>query len=162
MTRAQELLGEDADTAAQTLRDQYRYDWGQIENLACLHLATDIKEYAERVEARKEQGPWATEIDQLPKLLGIKRAEAFGILREKVNAGREEAALDDAGIIALLWQEHGDDPNVLKSLALEYLAQGTPLLSNAVTEITAHARIDDPVKDIEKLVASAARSPLPR
>jgi len=129
-TLAQQQLGLDAGESAETLRRFYRYHSGQIVNLAQRYLVTH---------------------DETFSLEGTKRIEVFDLLREFVNAKQPEGqTLSDSEIIANLWDEFGNSPEVVNDLALEYLAQATPLLADAVAAKVEFTEIKDPVKDIEK------------
>ena len=84
---------------------------------------------------------------QIPKWIGKRRLEVFEIVCEHVNSNRlDNQRKDDTRIVAMLWARFGNEPVVLGNLALEYLAQGTSLLHDAVTRMT----FDNPLKDIEQ------------
>jgi len=196
-------MGVGAPTTAQMLRDGFRYDRGQIANLALQYIALnpeyrektvsglaklvedlgeqlgdETKAFADQIEIlsapadeQAEQGDCnipaadhvlgtvddikamvllarelasgeadvgrigiARFVHLLPDVLGKKRVVAFGIVREElVNKGLPQAEKrQDAEIIDMLWQRFGDDPEVLNNLALEYLAQATPRIHDAV------------------------------
>lgn len=87
----------------------------------------------------------------VPGWAGFKRAEAFDLLRALVNQERPPAdPLDDGRLITMLWERYGNDPQVLDNLALEYLAQGTPLLAQAVARALHDEPLRNPVTDIPK------------
>jgi len=69
-------------------------------------------------------------IDRLPEWLDKKRVVAFEVTRDIVNG--DDGKLDDTAIITMLWERHGNDAEVVNNLALEYLAQGTSDLHDAV------------------------------
>jgi len=61
----------------------------------------------------------------------------------------------DAEVIDLLWARFGDDPDVLNNLALEYLAQATPRVHDAVAAMKyKHGadKLDKRIKEIEKRI----------
>ena len=139
---AQVALGEDAVAAAETLRRTFRYDRGQVTNLALLYVAQHER-YAKSVDAGRaaavkegklaEGAGLATCLDLLPEWIGRKRVVAFELTRELVNGeGAEGDGKDDSAIIAMLWDRYGADPDVVNNLALEYLAQGTYRLRDAL------------------------------
>ncbi|MGB2988189.1 MAG: hypothetical protein WBE26_20160 [Phycisphaerae bacterium] len=168
-----EELGQDRDSAAATLRNDFRYDQGQITNLGLVYLSLhpEFKEkatagLAKMLANRKDDGQAqelgrklsngeltidqigvARHVDLLPNALGIRRLQVFEILRDRIN--RElppDQAKEDAAIIDMLWDRLGDDRKTLNNLALEYLAQGTPRMREAVAPMT----FEDPVNDIEE------------
>ncbi|MBN2489669.1 MAG: MFS transporter [Planctomycetes bacterium] len=151
--RAQEQLGLDAPNAAETLLRYYRHDSGQTVNLACLHLATELDSTARAVAVRRgrDPTPLARRLHELPGWMGVKRAEAFDLAREAINAGRPAAErLSDSEIVAWLWERYGDDPHVRDNLALEYLAQATPLLHDAIERRLEEQPLVDPVQELEE------------
>lgn len=202
-------LEQDAETAAETLRQAFCYDRGQIENLALQYVAlhpeyrkrmvsgfaalvkdtdrklsgkvdglveqakgflepkdepaelrskieddlpaagealAEIERLGEMIQlvralARGDRAdcetPIARYIHLLPKTLDVKRVVAFELVRDLVN---RDLPLDqqkqDTHIIALLWDEFGNDPEVVNNLALEYLAQSSGLVHDAVANLT--------------------------
>ena len=217
---AQEDLGQNAEAAAETLRRYYRYDDGQITNLALLYLvdtdekllarvrkglakkliarvekleskegeeqkaddadssegaatrpasaptsgptdapqrrdlARDLRLLAERVESGDESFEslaLARYIDDVPEWIDRKRVEALDLVRESINDERRpEDRIDDGAIIDLLWERYGNDPQLINNLALEYVAQETPLLADAIAAKITTIEIEDPVEDIEE------------
>lgn len=170
---ARQDLQQDAPTAAETLRRAFRYDRGQIVNLALQYLALDkehreeattglaklllnakndpeanaLGKRLENAEVTLDQIGVARFVHLIPKALGKKRFEVLGVIADHVNAGTDrETATEDSELIAMLWERLGDDAEVLNNLALEYLAQNTPLIHDAVADIT----FDDPIKEIKK------------
>ncbi len=224
---AQQELGLDAGATAERLRGTFRYDRGQVQNLALLHLALqpdmrdkvtagyagvvqslskrlhgdagrfvgevkaavgvdgktakrgaapaappsadsaaeptpetadvvrgavelpagdDLIEDAEGISrhtlavqqlARGEitiaQAGLARIVQHLPNIVGKHRDEALGAVRDILNQERAPAdSADDQDVIALLWDQHGADPDVLNNLALEYCAQATERVSAAL------------------------------
>jgi MFS family permease len=220
---AQQELRLDAAATAERLRETFRYDRGQVENLALLHLALQpdmrdkviagyagvVRKLAERLqddskrfvgevkEAVGAEGKTANQADapvesvaaepatepgavtqvaaelpaagdliedvdeikrhtlavqqlargeitiaqaglasivhHLPTIVGKQRDEALGAVRDIENQDREPAdRADDQEVIALLWDRHGGDPDVLNNLALEYCAQATERVSAAL------------------------------
>ena len=120
----QRELNKDSDAAASELREIFRYDVGQFINLTKRYVEAEIPEGKDR-----------------------KRDELLGVVREHVNRDLgDDDKLSDEAIRALLWERFGNDPDVLNDLALEYLAQGTDRLANAVEKLS----FDDPVTEIPK------------
>ena len=122
------------DEPATKLLASFRHDRGQIDNLAYIRLATH-QDYAAKVGkkldvAAVEVAAVARQVDSLPKWTGVSRGDLWTRLRDKVGGGAE-----DSVIVADLWQRYGAEPAVLDNLALEYLAQGTPLLEEAVAKL---------------------------
>jgi hypothetical protein len=75
-------------------------------------------------------------VHRIPGILGISRAAALEKTRELVNKGVPRGQWkQDSDIIAMLWQQYGQDPQVLNNLALEYLAQATGRIETAVADI---------------------------
>ncbi|MFQ5807324.1 MAG: MFS transporter [Phycisphaerae bacterium] len=233
---ARERLGLDADAAAQALREHFRYDRGQLENLALQHVAlhpdnkektiagftsvlrervqalgaatdtfsAEVKALAESAKgeippadtaasAPADQGNLAVTADNeilakledikmlvglvkqlavgetdlerigiarfvhlLPAAVGTQRSAALDAARELLKKeDPDEKEKDDAAIAEMLWERLGDDPQVLNNLALEYLAQATDSVRNAVVEAGfEHPReqLDQRVKEIDKRI----------
>ncbi len=71
--------------------------------------------------------------------------QAFEILRDRVNRDLPpEQAKQDSAIVEMLWDRFGHDPDTLDNLALEFLAQGTDRLRDAVAAMT----FEDPASEI--------------
>jgi len=84
-------------------------------------------------------------VHRMPEWTDKKREEVFEIACEAMNETRgEDDKLGRAEVIALLWQRYGSTPGALNNLALEYLAQRTNLVNDAV----ARMRFPKPVDDI--------------
>ena len=139
---AQAELGQDADTAANTLRQMFRHDMGQITNLALLHIA-EQEAFRAAVEQGRAEAVKAGQLsagtslarclELIPAWIEKKRVVAFELVREHVNEdGRATERKDDTAIVAMLWERFGQDPEVVINLALEYLAQGTTDLLDAI------------------------------
>jgi len=151
-----------ASQAQTRLLDHFRHDKGQIINLGHRHLAHQ-ESYRERLPNYFKGKPpqWVQDIltkagqdaaqpemakrllkelwqraNELGKATGIKRSNVWALLRETVNnaPGTKEEAIDDAQITKMLWDKYGSQPDVINCLALEYLAQGTDLVSKAVAK----------------------------
>ncbi|MBU0719097.1 MAG: MFS transporter [Planctomycetes bacterium] len=206
---AQSDLETTAESAATILGDDFKFDRGQIENLALQHLALDetyrdrtvegfvrlmkdrSKELDERVHKFGDQvlasqkpaeqqpndngeadksSPTAAEVitgtenlkatavrveelasgkatvdnirvgtlvHLLPGIVGQPRGSAFDAVRNLVNKDvPPREAKTDTEITELLWDRFGRDPDVLNNLALEYLAQSTDRVHNAVANMT--------------------------
>jgi len=222
-------LGVDTDTAAKILRDSFRYDRGQIVNLALQYIALHedyraktVKGFAKKVKAlaedldgeakaladqvnrlldakeeldepepqAKQSTPAADEIitvadhikemaalvqdlaggekdihtigiarfaHLLPEVIDKKRVVAFEIVRDElVNKDLPpEQFKEDTDIIAMLWDKFGRNPEVLNNLGLEYLAQGTPGIHDAVAGMTfanSADKLDKRIKEIEERI----------
>ncbi len=160
---AQQHLGQDTETAAETLQTKFKYDEGQIVNLGYLFLASDPK-FAEKARAGLEDehelhganiaaAPEPTPADypnyvhRLPDWIDTKRVEVWEVLRELVAAADFDSdRVQDTAIIDMLWERFGGEPAVLNNLALEYLAQGTPLLGLVIQGVT----LADPFTEIQE------------
>ena len=80
----------------------------------------------------------------MPEALDKKRSEAFALVFSEVNEGlTPEQRKDDSAVIDMLWARFGDDPETLNNLALEYLAQGTPLVYDAVADMAFKNPMDE-------------------
>lgn len=150
LAKAAESLGMDAAGATQWLRRKYRYDRGQVINLGLQYLALheDFRDKIAGLSDGPEASPAsvAAHVDELPKLLGVLRPEVGALVRERVNEGRQsDNKLTDSAIADLLWDRFGEDRETVNNLALEYLAQGTHLVSDAASRMT----FEDPVDDME-------------
>lgn len=89
-------------------------------------------------------------VHRLPVLLGIQRDAAIEKVRDLVNKGIPQRKWkQDSDIVAMLWQEYGQDPQVLNNLALEYLAQSTDRVETAVRAIQFKAPADSKKRTAE-------------
>jgi len=158
--------GADSEGAAAEVGDPARGAEKQAEEESARRrsataAAADLRQVAARIEA----DDMSIDALHLPRYVGKladwtekKRSEVFDLVRDQVNDGREENnKIDDEAIIDDLWRRYGQDAQVVNNLALEYLAQATLLLSEAVAQDVADAlhdaegEFDDPVKEIEEL-----------
>ncbi|HUU85363.1 MAG TPA: MFS transporter [Phycisphaerae bacterium] len=122
-------LKQDADRAAATLRGMFGHDRGQIVNLGRQYLARTERhgDEADRVNAM----------------------EVLGLVRDEVNRGvPTDQRKEDAEIVEMLWGEFGNSPATLNNLALEYLAQGTSVIGDAVAGMT----FEKPTEELPKRV----------
>ncbi len=110
--------------AARMLKSAFRYDDGQITNLALLYLS----ETSPNVEPD--------------------RHEAFELVRHHVNQGDNDKMNSDTVIEEMLWTRFGENSDTLGMLSLEYLAQQT----DAVAEAVQNVHIEDPIENIPKLI----------
>jgi POT family proton-dependent oligopeptide transporter len=233
---ARERMGLDADKAAEALRQDFRYDQGQLENLALQYVAlhpdnnkktisgfTDVlrqrvqalaaaidtfsAEVKTMLESRKpvsqpagaaasapaDQDERALTADDeiqsnledirrlvdlvrqlaagetdlerigiarfvhvLPTATGTQRSGAFDAVRELLQKQDPDAGqMGNAAIAAMLWERFGDDPQVLNNLALEYLAQATDAVRNAIVEAGfeyPREPLDSRIKEIGKRI----------
>ena len=159
---AQVELGQDADAAAETLRKIFRHDAGQVTNLALLYLAQHDR-FKPQVEAARSAAVAAGKIPKeaglaacvaaLPDWLGLKRVVAFDLVRELLRTEDEAlASAGDSAIADFLWKRFGDEREVINNLALEYLAQGTGRLRQAVAELggdTPPRQLKDRLRQLE-------------
>ena len=136
-----ELDQEDATIAAETLREMFRYDSGQLVNLGYLYLA-EQDAYSKQVQEGRAAAEKAGKISSsttlaacihlMPDWISQERVVTFELVRDSVNAEGEPQY--DSAIRDMLWERYGDDPGVINNLALEYLAQGTEALTTAIAE----------------------------
>ena len=69
----------------------------------------------------------------LPTITGVGRDDALGTVRDLVNKDvKSKDKQQDSDVIAMLWDKHGTDAGVLNNLALEYLAQSTDRVEEAI------------------------------
>ena len=89
----------------------------------------------------------------LPKAVGKNSVEALDIIRDEMLGRGDTPAngRNDAAVIDMLWRRFGDDPDVLDNLALEYLAQGTDRLLDAVAGLPFEHDADDIGGRIEEI-----------
>ena len=143
--------GMDAETTGDMLRRSFKYDQGQIVNLGLQYLALD-PDFRDKTVIGLS--PPARFVHLLPDALGRKRVIVFETVRERMNEGRQpDNQLTDTEIIEALWAQFGHDPENLNNLALEYLAQGTDRIHDAVAAMTFDSPPDDlkgRTKEIEK------------
>jgi POT family proton-dependent oligopeptide transporter len=164
-------MGRDTAMATKALQDDFRYDAGQVTNLGLMYLALDpthadkvravlAQQMAEKLKdgesqqladrlAKAEVGlsqiGLGRYVHLLPKVVDVKRPQVFETVRHRVNNRLEVAEkMEDAAIIAMLWNRFGDDPETLNNLALEYLAQNTGRLLAAVAPMS----FPNPVEEI--------------
>ncbi|MCP4245988.1 MAG: peptide MFS transporter, partial [bacterium] len=168
-------LGQEPSVAAETLRQAFRHDHGQIVNLGLQYLSLH-DEFRERATAGLAELLQAVEDDaelqrlgddlgtgkvkledvgvarfvhHLPEALQIKRPEVLEIISDRVNAELEEPQRkQEAQITDMLWAQFENDAELLNNLSLEYLAQHTSLLFDALAGVT----FEDPVKEMEPRV----------
>ena len=163
-----ELLERDFGMDAATLREEFKHDAGQIENLALQYIALH-SEYRERAaaglaEAIRDTNPSLTmmaiadELDEgddamacirpflgrfvhlLPDALNCRRGTGLALARELASGkGGDLPGGESAAVVSMLWERFGDDPDVLDNLALEYLAQATDRVRTKVGMVTLDA-----------------------
>jgi MFS family permease len=154
LATAAKEMGLREDQAAATLRRQFKYDRGQIENLALLFLAVqteyptpDDEDYrAKTVDyLLKHHQSLGQDVDSIPKrgmarfthlmpdALGQKRTAILPFISARVinRDATVETRKQEAEIVDLLWNRYGHDQQVLNNLALEYLAQATGAIGRA-------------------------------
>jgi len=150
--RAREILGGDAGQAADKLRAIFSDDSGQIANLGYIYLAMH-PDYQGKVRSKlAEDGAQVTpdelakRVGKLRKWLGVHSTELWDELRAKMETDPDGAKPDgNRAIIALLWERYGAEDEVLDNLALEYLAQGTPLLQEKIAAM----KLENPFRDLQ-------------
>jgi hypothetical protein len=170
-----EHLGQEPGATATRLRQTFRHDSGQLANLALQYMVlhpgpeqaqeavatrlaevlVDDKDDATANTAGRRLLNGETSVDQLelgrfvhllPKALDVKRAAAVAVLRERINETLPpDQRKGDAQVAEMLWDHFGNSPENLNNLALEYLAQGTDRIYQAVADMD----FEDPVKQIE-------------
>ncbi len=97
----------------------------------------------------------ASHVHRLPDVLGIQRTAVMEKVRELVNKDVPRGEWkQDSDIAAMLWEQHGQDAQVLNNLALEYLAQATGRLETAVgvIEFKASSDMKKRAKELEERV----------
>jgi POT family proton-dependent oligopeptide transporter len=98
-----------------------------------IKATTEVARRLATGEATLDQIRLADVVHRLPAIVGKKRDEALGAVREQVNEKLpDEEKKENSEIVDMLWEELGDDPAVLNNLALEYLAQATSVVHDAV------------------------------
>jgi len=159
-----EMNLDDRATADKLLRF-FKHDKGQLDNLALMYLALDAgeekkKEAMEKLaETEKDLVASGKTFDQIchlvhliPKALGQSRAEAINDIRKQVNKDQEEEVYQSQ-VHELLWSRFSNNPAVLNNLALEYLAQATDRVKDALEGqgVIANAgAIDKIIEDVTK------------
>jgi MFS family permease len=170
-------IGGDAATD-RLLLDTFAHDEGQITNLALQYLTllpeekeartekmievlrekeADKPEFAKtaaNLESKQitlQQVPIARHLQILEDVVGRKRPEALAVVMEHMNSGRApENQLGEEEVTRTLWDMYGQDPEVLNNLALEYLAQATPRLEQALAAHTFDAEeLEDRREELE-------------
>ncbi|MGD8451556.1 MAG: MFS transporter [Phycisphaerae bacterium] len=159
---ARDEMGLDDAAAGERIRGFFRYDRGQAINLCLLYLA-EQEAYRPAVEQGRAQAVKSGKlpdgvgvgrcIELIPGWIGKKRIEVLDLVREAIH--EQDAQAGDAEIEAQLWERFGGDPEVLNNLALEYLAQGTNRLRDAVAEFELKSppeQIKQRVREIEDTI----------
>jgi len=128
-----EALGAASPECAERLREAFANDRGQVVNAALMWLALH-PEFAARMEALAAGAPVdealvARRVGALPGALGVNRGEALARVRHLMG---EAAPADEHGLIVALWSRFAAVPELLDNLALEHLAQATPLIRDRV------------------------------
>lgn len=134
---ARRHYGQDADSTTRMLRQAFADDRGQIVNLAlqALALRPEYTESAARhLGLPLTKAVVARHLAALPQALGISRIDAFDVLRELSNKQRQQPR-SDSEITTWLWSEFGSDTQTLNNLALEYVAQATDALHDAILHL---------------------------
>jgi proton-dependent oligopeptide transporter, POT family len=138
-------LGLEPQAAAARLEASFRYDRGHLTNLCLQFLALHPDKNAQAtlelatLEVDLEGKGLALEnvaryLEHLPDAVELGRFEVFDVVRQLTNEDRaEEEAMEDEAITAMLHQRFSGDPETLKDLALEFLAQGTERMVTAVS-----------------------------
>ncbi len=124
--------------------------------------ADEIKELSELSRRVTTEGlslqevPFARFVHLIPDIVGAKRGAAFDLARDLVNKDLpDEQHKPEAEVVDMLWKQFGDDPDVLNNLGLEYLAQATRRVRDAVEEMTFRQpedEIDKRIKEIEQRI----------
>jgi len=144
-----EELGLGREAGARALNAAFRHDRGQLANLALQFLALH-PEFSARAAVVAE-GTELTEanvgryIGALPKAIDVGRLEALDRVRHVLGP---DAPADNRRLADLLWKRLGQQPENLNNLALEFLAQGTPLVRERVSRLT----FDDTRGGVEEVV----------
>ncbi len=161
------LLGIERDQAFETLRAEqggestmtpeklravFVDDRGQVANLGYIYLGMH-PDNAERIRSKlSEDGAEPTpnelakRVGKVRDWLGVHSTELWDELRSKMKSDPSGATPEgNREISELLWARYGAEDAVLDNLALEYLAQGTPMLE----EKLAHLKLGDPFHEIQ-------------
>jgi MFS family permease len=128
---------------------------GDGESAALAAHAASFRALADRIDANQsspEVDVLARYVHELPEWTGKSRVEVFEVVRELMNARRDEDQhLAESEVIAVLWDQYSDSADVLINLGLEYLAQETGRLRQRVAEIAAGG-FEDPAEEIPERV----------
>lgn len=191
---AQDDLKQDAAGTAVALRAAFRYDAGQVANLAYIHLgqtpayqapvrkgvagelrtlaeqvertaaaaetatqpaqsAAELRDLAQRIESggvAPEVGVLARFVYRMPKWIGKKPFEALEIARDQMQTAARQT-VDRSTAAEQLWQLYGEEPEVLNNLALEYVAQETYVVRDAVEQLATRG-FENPLEEIPEKV----------
>jgi hypothetical protein len=149
-------LGLDAEAAAARLQEDFRFDRGHLQNLCLQYLAIQpqwVDQVSDHLresgvvlgEGRLRKQDVAAHLEHLTAALGRNRVEVFAIVRELVQEGAPEGEMvQNHTVAAMLHEYFRDDPQTLNNLALEFLAQGTERMADAVLGMS----FPNPVVDI--------------
>jgi len=111
-----------------------------------------LRDLAAQIEAGRqvpEVAVLARYAHRLPSWTKVKPPEVLEVVRQQINAARPaDHPLEESQLITWLWEQFGGDPGVLDNLALEYLAQSTAVVYDAVAKL----RFNDPVRDIPDIL----------
>jgi len=91
----------------------------------------------------------------IPEWIDKKRMEVLDIVAEHINEDRADEKKKTDEIAAMLWTRFGAEPVVVNNLALEYLAQGTDRLRDAIARTEFKhpiEKIDERIEEIEKRI----------
>ena len=146
LDRAARHMGTSREVAAEQLVVAMGSDRGQTINLALMHLAM-LPEFRDKVQAELEGvtlevATVGAHVARLSAATGVNRGEA--IERVRWLASQDDAVLQTEAIEAMLWQTLGRQPAHVQNLAIEYLAQATPMVFDATRKLT----FDDPVSEL--------------
>ncbi len=167
---AAEEMGVSQTEAAKRLREVFRYDAGQVQNLAMLYVATheedpkvivqkivDSVKKARKVEELTEvinEANLARYTGPLPEALDRKPFEALNVAGEHMMEQMSFSPNDGMSrVYDELWKLYGENAYVLENLALEYLAQGTDRMRQAVLDWEFEYGVDQRGKRIKELEA---------
>jgi MFS family permease len=176
LSEAASTMGVAEREAARYLLTAFRFDQGQVVNLALVHRAMsqdtdqdftkrlhdaltsdDIADRpsvsALRAQLGKGLAPTQTDlaaiVDLLPRALDRGRTEIVAIVEDEMNQDRKtDDKLSYGQVVDALWKAHGENPNVLNNLALEYLAQNTDLVADQAAKFT----FEDPTEEMEDAI----------
>jgi len=145
-------LDLEPEPCAAELVQTFRHDRGQLANLALQHLALhpELRDKAAAALGAQalDEATVARRVGELPEALDIGRNEALARLVDLAERERPDAPTSRSAAVDQLWSRFGRQPETLTNLALEYLAQATPQVRDAV----ARMRFDDPVREIAERV----------
>lgn len=170
-SEAKKSLKMDDNAAAAALLRMFKHDEGQLNNLALMYLAMEAKEEKKK-EVMEKLAKVVSELDDsdelddlakekkalvesgesldqichrvhlMPSVLGQSKADAFNDLRKLLDKDSDKETYRSR-INELLWERYSNDSDVLNNLALEYLAQATDRVKEAIENQNLKGEVDN-------------------